>query len=178
MSVKEKAAVKLSVLNEKVSALLSQQQSIEIEISESKSEISKIKQFLEMYDDLSTDENLTGTFTLNTLNQQIAKYHNDNVAQKHDEPVVFLKIHEIIELVSDYLRDNAPQSSDSLVGYLEHSGRSIKGADKSTYISAILSKSDKFVARRKYGGWFLAEQDPEPHKDELPTTSIAGNSIL
>jgi hypothetical protein len=168
-SVKDKAFTKLKTLNENIASLLAKQQIIGKEIAENEIEKTKVMQFLEMYEDLSMDETPIEALTAITLNQKIAKYHNDNAEKNHIEPVIFLKIHEIVDLAYDFLKEHAPQSADQIVGYLEHSGKSIKGADKLTYVSAILSKSDKFVARRKHGGWFLVEQDPEPNKEESPT---------
>ena len=173
MSVKEKAMTKLAALNENIASLFAAQQSIEFEISESRLQVSKIEQFLEVYENLSTEETPIGAVvrgvTSNYSNQEVPQYNS---------PVIFLKTHEIIDLTYDFLESHAPKSSDQIVGYLEHSGRGIKGTDKLTYVAAILSKSDKFVSRRKYGGWFLAEKDPESNKDESPTIGVVGDSIL
>lgn len=177
-SVKDKAFTKLKTLNENIASLLAKQQIIGKEIAENEIEKTKVMQFLEMYEDLSMDETPIEALTAITLNQKIAKYHNDNAEKNHIEPVIFLKIHEIVDLAYDFLKEHAPQSADQIVGYLEHSGKSIKGADKLTYVSAILSKSDKFVSRRKHGGWFLVEQDPEPNKEESPTIRVVGDSVL
>lgn len=177
MSVLDKAKIKLLAINEAIDSIDENIKNLQSEKLKYCEDAEKLSNFCKTYNELSNDDQVEEFKPPVDFFARIKHYvvqPNTTVPEQNE----FLKIHEIIDLVYDYLKECAPKNSNELVAYLEHSGKGLKGVDKATYVSAILSKSDKFVARRKHGGWFLAEQDPEAHKDESPTIGVVGDSIF
>lgn len=178
MSVFEKAKIKLLAINEAIASIDASIKNLQSEKLKYCEDAEKLSDFCKTYDELSNDDKVEEFKQPVDIFARIRQHYvvqpNTAVSENNE----FLKIHEIIELVYDYLKESAPKNSNELVAYLQHSGKNLKGVDKPTYLSAILSKSERFVARRKYGGWFLVEQDPEPNKEESPTIGVVGDSVL
>jgi hypothetical protein len=79
------------------------------------------------------------------------------------------------KLISDevefLLRDRFPLKTPLILEFLSGKGIKVPGQDPSVYLANILSTDPRFVARRRFGGWFLTEQDPAPKKENPSATN-------
>jgi len=73
-----------------------------------------------------------------------------------------------IELAAEQaLLKKQPLQTGELLSILKSVGVQVGGADEIVNLSSYLSRCDKFIHRRKDGGWFLAK---EGEKKEAPQT--------
>jgi hypothetical protein len=82
--------------------------------------------------------------------------------------------------ISEYsLLKKSPRNTLELLSIIENEYKiTVGGGNKAVYLANILSTSDKFVARRKFGGWFLVSQDPDPKKAENPSVTSTEASMF
>lgn len=72
----------------------------------------------------------------------------------------------VLNLARKAIEERGSIHTRDLVAYIEATGVTVTGADKSTTVSVILSRSDDFVSDRSKG-WSLKEQTPQ----DAPTSA-------
>ena len=125
-------------------------------------EIAKLAEFVRLYDSFLVAGKSSGGLVVHPKDRLLAA-----TCQGIDAPKVSVKA-SVINLVAEHLQTSSPQKTNALLQYLKTNGVEVPGANKAVYLANILSTSNRFVARRKHGGWFLIEHDPTP-KEESPS---------
>lgn len=144
MDILEKAQQKIVALQSAVSALRAQRESIDAQLLRQERELGKLIAFIDTYRELDGGPIDTGPRVQGALAQVAAVLKPKN-----------------IEVIAEaYLRESAPKRTGEIVEYLESKGCHIPSDKKEAYLAGVLSRSKRFVARRKHGGWFLVENDP------------------
>lgn len=158
MDVFEKAQQQIEVLKSNVDRLRMQRESIDAQLMRSEKELGKLLSFLDTYRQLADDKPKEPDLGLTEhLVRALRARTRTGLNPKN------------IEVITEaYLRHAAPKRTPEIVAYLEERGCEIPSTNKEGYLAGVLSRSDKFVARRKLGGWFLTENDPEPGSSETP----------
>lgn len=146
MDVLEKAQQKIAVLKDSLQALRQQREAIEHQLVKHEHELVRLVGFLETYKELDQGAQIDSVTT--------------SRAAGFNRMRSLLKPKNIEVIAEAFLRDNAPKKTNEIVDYLASKGCTIPSDNKEAYLAGILSRSDKFVARRKEGGWFLAEHAP------------------
>jgi hypothetical protein len=82
---------------------------------------------------------------------------------------------KIVRIAVSLLTEHNPRSTLDLLMRVEQKGVEVGGKNKSVYLANILSTDDRFVSRRKFGGWFLVENDPL--KIGAPVVTATGASL-
>ena len=169
MDVLEKAQQKIVALQSAVNALRTQREAIDAQLLRQERELGKLIAFIDTYRELD------GHFP-----------DSGPRAQGALERVSSLLKPKNIEVIAEaYLRESAPKRTGEIVEYLESKGCLIPSDKKEAYLAGVLSRSKRFVARRKHGGRFLIENDPvlaDPHigtayeQDWLPEANMPAQS--
>ena len=124
-------------------------------------EINDLTGFVRIYDSILAETGSNDGVTV-TVKDQFPETSGSAETPKTSIKTLFTT------MVAEYLQNAAPQNTNALLAYLRAKGQDVPGANPAVYLANILSTSNKFVARRKHGGWFLIEQDPSP-KEESPS---------
>lgn len=132
--------------------------------------INELAGFVRIYDSILAEKGIINKSDGNTRGQLLEMVKDVETSKI---PIKTL----VTTLVAEYLHKTAPQNTNALLAYLRDKGLDVPGANPAVYLANILSTSDKFVARRKHGGWFLIEQDPSP-KEESPSDTNTEASIF
>lgn len=156
MDVLEKAQQKIDALQHTVNKLRMQRESIDAQLTQNERELGKLLAFIDTYRQLVEDQPKPVAETLTEYVHRLHRTRSELTPKK-------------IEAIAEaYLRHEAPKRTPELVAYLEAKGCEIPGANKDGYVAGVLSRSKRFVARRRFGGWFLVENDPAAGSDETP----------
>jgi hypothetical protein len=147
MDVLEKAQRKIAALKTTVQALRQQRESIESQLLKSEHELIRLSGFLETYKEL--DDNPSISHLLSTAG-----------GDRFNRMRQILRPKNIEVIAEAFLRDSAPKKTNEIVDYLESKGCVFPSENKESYLAGVLSRSNRFVARRKHGGWFLVENAP------------------
>lgn len=153
MDILEKAQQKIVALQSAVSALRAQRDAIDAQLLRQERDLAKLLAFIDTYRELEGGPFDSGQRVQGALERVAA----------------FLKPKNIEVIAEAYLRESAPKKTGEIVDYLESKGCQIPSDKKEAYIAGVLSRSKRFVARRKHGGWFLVENDPvqaNPFEDQ------------
>lgn len=134
-------------------------------------EIEQIDAFISMYDKLQEDESVTQEsasarprrfFRAASTPAQIAATQGIVSLSPLLRPSGESKKDAIEQATEKILRESQPMHTADLVKRLAEMGVPVGGTDEVLNLSSYLSKSTKFVNRRKDGGWFLAGEEKSP----------------
>lgn len=160
MGVFEKAQRKCAEIVSAIENLRAEKEKIEAQLTRQESELLRLEGFISTYHELEEPES----------NYAFQEVRGLEPFKKNPVPLLKPKMVEII--AEAYLKEAAPKKTLALVSYLESRGCQIPSGRKEAYIAGILSRSEKFVARRRYGGWFLSGDDPVSKEEN--TSPMAG----
>lgn len=167
MDVLDRAQQRIATLNSTVQALRLQRESIDAQLAKYERELTKLLGFVDTYRELNAETDTPDS-------------PRDGGESSISRPKGMLTPRNIEVIAEAYLRDAAPKKTSELVDYLEEKGCQIPSQRKEAYLAGILSRSKKFVARRKHGGWFLAENDPARglpiEQEEIPLELVSSGA--
>lgn len=153
MDVLKKAQQRIEILKSSVHSLRLQRETIEAQISQQEHEMARLSGFVDTYREL--DEVVEGGSVAIQYEERIRRFRS------------LLSPRNIEVIVEAYLKVAAPKRTGELVAYLQEKGCQIPSDRKETYVAGVLSRSNRFVARRKLGGWFLVDNDPQSKSNNL-----------